>query len=131
MGVVFLLIRFTLGGWFAWHGTQHLSPHGREPLLAYARSRRLPLPLFAVPLSGLMLLVGGVVLIVGVFPAAGIALLAGFLVPAAFVMHPFWRVADAAARAAERSRFWRNVTLAAATLALLFVPQPWPLTFVS
>lgn len=131
MGVVFLLIRFTLGGYFAWQGAQHLNAYGREHLIAYARSRSVPLPLAAVPLSGLMLLVGGVSLVMGLFPATGVALLVGFLVPAAFVMHPFWRVADAAARAGERSRFWRNAALAVATLALLVVPQPWPLTFVS
>jgi putative oxidoreductase len=131
MGVVFLLIRFTLGGYFAWHGTQHLNVYGRERLIAYARSRSVPLPLLAVPLSGLMLLVGGASLVIGVFPAAGVALLVGFLVPSAFVMHPFWRVPDAAARSEERSRFSRNLTLALATLALVFMPQPWPLTFVS
>jgi uncharacterized membrane protein YphA (DoxX/SURF4 family) len=131
MGVVFLLVRFALGGYFTWHGAQHLNAYGREHLLAYARSRSVPLPLLAVPLSGLMLLVGGAALITGVFPATGAALLVAFLVSSAFVMHPFWRVADAVARAEERSRFGRNLMLAAATLALLLVPQPWPLTFVS
>jgi putative oxidoreductase len=131
MGVVFLLVRFTLGGLFAWHGAQRLNAYGREHLIAYARSRSVPVPLFAVPLSGLMLLLGGVSLVMGVLPAAGVALLVGVLVSSAFVMHPFWRIADAAARAEERSRFRRNVILTAATLALLLVPQPWPLTFVS
>jgi hypothetical protein len=45
-------------------------------------------------------------------------------------MHPFWRLRDAGVRAAERSRFWQNVTLAVATLVLFVVPQPWPFTFV-
>lgn len=131
MGVVFLLIRFALGGYFAWDGAKHLNAYDREHLIAYARRRSVPLPLLAVPVSGLILLLGGVSLVMGVFPAGGVALLAGFLVSSAFLMHPFWRAADAAPRAAERFRFWRNVTLAVATLALLFVPQPWPLTFVS
>jgi len=42
MGVVFLIIRFARGGYFIWHGAQHLNASGREHLLAYARSRSVP-----------------------------------------------------------------------------------------
>lgn len=129
MGFVFLMFRFLLGGYFAWHGAQHLNAHGREHLVAYARTRSVPLPLLAVPLSGLLLSLGGVSLAMGVLPAAGVSLLVGVLVSAAFGMHRYWRDSDADERVAERRRFWRNVTLAAAVLALLLVPQPWPLSF--
>ena len=128
MGVVFLIIRFILGGYFAWRGAQHLDAYGRQHLVASARAKNLPMPLFAVPLFGLMLTIGGASLATGLFPAAGVALLWGFLIPAAFVMHRFWRIGDAAARAVERRRFVRNLALAMAALALLLVTQPWPLT---
>lgn len=131
MGFVFLLVRFALGGWFAWHGAQRLDIARRAQFIAIARNGAIPLPLVAVPLSGLMLVIGGASLATGVFAPAGIALLVTLLIPAAFAMHPFWRASDAVARIEERRRFARSLTLAALTLALLAVPQPWPLTLVS
>ena len=113
MGVVFLLIRFILGGYFAWQGAQHLDAYGRQHLVAYARTKNLPMPLVAVPLSGLMLTIGGVSLATGLFPAAGVAMLWSFLIPAAFLMH--------------RRKFLWSVALAIVALMLLLVPQPWPL----
>lgn len=128
MGVVFLVVRLVVGGYFAWHGTRHLDAYGRAALIGDARRRRVPLPLVAVPMTGLMLTVGGVSLMSGVFPAAGIALLVAVLIPSAFLSHAYWRVPGEAERARERMRFWRNVALALLALAFLAVPQPWPLT---
>jgi putative oxidoreductase len=128
MGVVFLITRFILGGYFAWRGAQHLDAYGRHQLVAYARTKNLPMPLAAVPLFGLVLTIGGVSLVTGLFPAAGVAMLWGFLIPAAFLMHRFWRIDDATARAIDRRAFVWNVALAIVALALLLVPQPWPMT---
>ena len=128
MGVVFLILRFILGGYFAWQGAQHLDAYGRQHLVAYARTKNLPVPLVAVPLFGLLLTIGGVSLVTGLFPSAGVAMLWSFLIPAAFVMHRFWRIDDATTRAIERRKFVLNVALAIVALAFLLIPQPWPLT---
>lgn len=128
MGVVFLIIRFIVGGYFAWQGARHLDAYGRQHLVAYARTRNLPMPLMTVPLFGLVLTIGGASLVTGFFPAAGVAILWSFLIPAALLMHRFWRIGDATARAIERRNFVRNVALAFVALTLLLVPQPWPLT---
>jgi len=85
------------------------------------------MPSVAVPLFGLMLTMGGVSLVTGLFPAAGVAMLWSFLIPA-FLMHRFWRIGDSTARAIERRKFMWNVAPALAALTLLLVPQPWPLT---
>lgn len=128
MGVVFLAIRVLFGGYFAWHGARHLDAYGRATLIACARARRLPLPFLGVPLSGLLLTLGSASLLTGLFPAAGVIALVSFLVPAAFLVHAFWRIADPAERALERKRFARNVALSIAAIACLFIPRPWPLT---
>ena len=128
MGVVFLIIRFIVGGYFAWQGTRHLDAYGRQHLVADARTKNLPLPSVAVPLFGLLLTIGGISIVTGLFPAAGVAMLWSFLVAAAFLMHRFRRIGDATARAIERREFVRNVALAFVALTLLLVPQPWPLT---
>ena len=128
MGFVFLILRFIFGGYFAWHGAQHLNAYGREHLIDYATSKGMPLPLLAVPLSGLILTIGGVSMATGLFPAAGVSMLVSFLVPAAFLLHAFWRIDDVVLRAVERRRFVRNVALAIVALALLVIPQSWLLT---
>jgi putative oxidoreductase len=128
MGVVFLIIRFIVGGYFAWQGAQHLDAYGRKHLVAHARTKNLPMPLVAVPLFGLMLTIGGVSLVTGLFPAAGVAVLWTVLIPAAFLVHGFWRNGDASARAIERRRFVWNVALAIVALTLLLVSRPWPMT---
>lgn len=128
MGVVFLILRFILGGYFAWQGAQHLDSYGREHLVAHARTKNLPVPLVTVPLFGLLLTIGGVSLVTGLFPSAGVAMLWSFLISAAFVMHRFWRIDDATARAIERRKFVLNLALAIVALAFLLIPQPWPMT---
>ncbi len=35
MAVVFLIIRFFVGGYFAWQGARHLDAYGRQHLVAY------------------------------------------------------------------------------------------------
>lgn len=127
MGVVFLIGRFIVGGYFAWQGAQHLDPYGREHVVANARAKNLSLPLMAVPLFGLMLTIGGASLVTGLFPAAGVAILWSVLIPTSFALHRFWRIEDATARAVERRKFVRNVTLAMVALAFLLVPHPWPM----
>ena len=128
MEPVFLIIRFILGGYFAWQGTQYLDAYGREKFIADARAKKLPMPLLAVPVFGLMLTIGGVSLVTGLFPTAGMAMLWSFLIPATFLMHRFWRIGEAAARVIERRKFVRNLALAIVVLTFLLVPQPWPLT---
>ena len=128
MGVVFLILRFILGGYFAWQGAQHLDAYGRQHLVAHARTKNLPVPLVTVPLFGLLLSVGGVSLVTGMFPAVGVAMLWSFLIPAAFVMHRFWRIDEATARAIERRKFVLNMALAIVALAFLLIPQPWAMT---
>jgi putative oxidoreductase len=130
MGVVFLLVRLLIGGYFAWSGVQRLDAYNRALLIAGGRQRSAVIPLVTVPLAGLMLTVGGMAIVIGVFPAAGIALLVAALVPSAFSSHAYWSVRDTEARAEARRGFWRTVTLALLALALLAVPQPWPLTMI-
>ena len=125
MGIVFLIIRFIVGGYFAWQGAQYLDVYGRDHRVAEARAKNLPLPLVAVPLFGLMLTIGGVSLFTGVFPAAGVAVLCSVLIPTSFVMHRFWRIDDATSRVIQRRKFVWNVALAMVALAFLLVPRPW------
>jgi putative oxidoreductase len=88
----------------------------------------VPMPEVAVVGTGLMLLGGGLSLLLGFHPRIGAALLFLFLVPAAFMMHAFWRETDPMQRAGQRAHFWKNITLAGAMLWIAASPHwPWPL----
>jgi hypothetical protein len=74
-----------------------------------------------------LLVGGGASVVVGFMPRAGLALLVLFLMPATFIMHPFWSV-PAAVRGTELAMFMKNVALMGAAISLLAVPVPWPLS---
>jgi len=90
----------------------------RENMVAYARSMGGPAPALTVPLTGLMIAAGGVMVALGVLPDLGALLIAAFLVPTAYFMHAWWKVDDAMMRMNQRIHFMKNLSLAGASLAL-------------
>jgi putative oxidoreductase len=68
-------------------------------------------PKLAVRVNGATMLVAGVALAVGVWPRLAAAALAGTLVPTTLAVHPYWRIADPAARRQQRTHFFKNVGL--------------------
>jgi putative oxidoreductase len=68
-------------------------------------------PKLAVRVNGATMLVAGVALAVGVWPRLAAAALAGTLVPTTLAGHPYWRIADPAARRQQRTHFFKNVGL--------------------
>jgi putative oxidoreductase len=50
-----------------------------------------------VPLSGAMLLAGGLLIAIGLWPDLGALLLAAFLLPVAYYMHAYWKIDEIAA----------------------------------
>jgi putative oxidoreductase len=91
----------------------------REGMVAYMRSSGGPAPELAVPLSGLTIFAGGVLIAIGAWPDLGAALIAAFLLPAAYWMHAYWKVDDPQQRTNQHAHFMKNVSLAGAALALL------------
>jgi uncharacterized membrane protein YphA (DoxX/SURF4 family) len=75
--------------------------------------------------SGLLLLIGGLSILLGVYPPIGTIALAAFLIPVTFMMHAFWKVQDPMAKMGETVNFTKNLALLGAALILLGVPQPW------
>lgn len=75
---------------------------------------------FWVGASGVVILLGGLSVLLGVYPKVGAALLVVFLVPAAVLMHRFWGVPDPMAAAAQMAHFNKNLALAGAALLILY-----------
>jgi putative oxidoreductase len=122
---LFLAGRILLGGYYIMGGIQHLTR--MKPTVWYARSKGVPAPDLAVPGTGAMLILGGLSLLLGLYPVVGVALIVLFLVPTTFTMHAFW-AEPVDKRQGQMINFMKNVALIGAALMLLAIPTPWPLS---
>ncbi len=91
----------------------------------YSKSKGVSSPKFAVFFSGLLLLVGGLGIIFGVYIKFAVLALALFLIPVSFIMHAFWKDQDANMKMMNRVNFLKNMALFGASLLLLSIPTPW------
>jgi putative oxidoreductase len=132
MDVVELVGRVVFAAIFLDYGSTHLRQ--RTGMIAFAQSFGAPMPHITVPLSGAMMVLGGLAIALGVWPDVGAILLVLFLVPAAFVAHSYWKETDFAMRGAQRSQFWKNVSLTGAAIYIfgtaVSAGEDMPLTLV-
>lgn len=122
--VAFLVGRIILGVYYLFNAFNHFTR--LEPLSAYAASKGVPSPKLATVVTGVLLLIGGVSILLGVFPAVGVAALTAFFIPVTFWMHNFWAVQDPMQKTIEMVNFTKNLALLGSALLLLAIPQPWP-----
>src|ERR1700754_3986116 len=90
----------------------------RAGSVAYARSFGAPYPEISVPVTGVVMLAGGTLLVLGVWPDLAVLALAVFLVSAAFVAHRYWKETDFGMRAGQEAQFMKNIALAGACLVM-------------
>jgi len=128
MEIIFLLGRILLGGFFIANGFNHFKNAG--PMAGGAAARKVPSPKLAVILSGALMLLGGIGVLLGIYPVYSIILLLIFLVPTTFIMHPYWKESDQALRMNEQINFMKNIALIGALLMLTMLPLPWPLSII-
>lgn len=99
-------------------GIAHLTK--LNDMTGYANFKKVPAAKLAVLVTGLMLIIGGLYIVFGVYADLGALLLALFLVPTAFMMHNFWTIQDPQAKQGEMINFFKNLSLAGAAL-IIFV----------
>lgn len=127
MAYLFLLSRILFGGFFVLNGINHLRHH--NDLTGYAASKRVPMPKVSVVATGVLLLISGLSLMLGMYPAWGVLGIVIFLVPTTFMMHDFWKADDPQVRMNQYIQFTKNIALLGAALVYLFIPGPWPFSF--
>jgi putative oxidoreductase len=116
--------RLLFSAFFIYSGVNHFIQFNQ--LAQYAQSAGLPAPRLAVLASGAILLVGGICVLLGAAARLGAALIALFLVVAAFTMHRFWGLADPQASQMQFIHFWKNISLAGGALIITyFGPGPF------
>jgi uncharacterized membrane protein YphA (DoxX/SURF4 family) len=123
MELVFLIGRIILGVYFVFSGVNHFMQYGM--MSQYTGSKGIPAPGVAVVVTGLMLLLGGLSILLGLYTVVGAWLLIVFLVPVAFLMHNFWAESDPMAKGNQMAHFLKNIALAGALLIISTVPS-WP-----
>ena len=125
---VLLVGRIVFSFFFIYSGFNHLTK--LSFMSQYAASSGVPAPTLSVAVSGLMLIAGGTSILLGVYPRWGALLLIAFLLPAAFMIHKFWGVADPMMAANQAAHFWKNIALAGAALMIYafatLYPMRWP-----
>lgn len=114
MDVLVLVGRLLFASIFLASAAGHFTQ--REMMTGYAGSKGVPG--FLVPLTGIQLALGGLMVALGIWPDVGALLLFLFLVPTAFVMHGFWKETDPGNKATEQIQFLKDLSLAGAALAL-------------
>ncbi|MBN1607622.1 MAG: DoxX family protein [Polyangiaceae bacterium] len=94
--------------------------HFSSQSVAYAASQGVPLPGLAVPLSGVIALVGGASIALGYRARLGAWLIVLFLVPVTFTMHRFWAVGDPMMAQMQQIMFMKNLSMLGAALVLAY-----------
>jgi uncharacterized membrane protein YphA (DoxX/SURF4 family) len=120
---LFILGRILLGGYFIKSGYNHFKNVGA--LTGYAQSKGVPMAKESVIITGIMMLLGGLGILLGVYVEISVLLLVVFLLGTLVKMHRYWEVADPMARMGENVNFYKNLGLIGALLMLLAIPTPW------
>jgi len=123
---LFVLGRILLGGYFIKSGYNHFK--NLKGLTSYAQSKGVLMPKEAVLLTGLMMFLGGLGILLGVYIEFSVLLLSLFLLSTLIKMHKYWEVTDPMTRMGEHVNFYKNLSLLGAVLMLLSIPLPWVLS---
>ena len=115
MNAVMLVGRILFAFMFVMSGFNHLAK--AEAMAGYAAYKKVPAPKLANLLSGVLMLLGGLSIILGVYADLGALLLAILLVAMAVKMHDFWN-AQGEAKQPEMIGFMKNISMAGGALFL-------------
>ncbi len=119
MDAVLLIARILFSIMFVMSGLNHLTK--ADHMVPYAQMKGVPMPKLSVQLSGLLLLLGGLSVILGVWTDLGALLLCVLLVVMALKMHDFWTQSDPHAKQVEMISFMKNIGLAGGALFIFAI----------
>jgi putative oxidoreductase len=121
MDVVFLIGRVLFAVLFISSGFMaHLGEGGKQGR-EYARSLGAPSPDLLVPLSGIAIIAGGLMIGLGIWADLGALLIIGFLAGITPIMHAFWKVEDPQMEQIQSAMFFKNFALLGAALIIFYI----------
>ena len=92
--------------------------HFKAETIGYAAAQGVPLATIAVPLSGIIALLGGLSIALGYRAKLGAWLIVLFLVPVTLMLHRFWGLSDPQATGLQLAMFMKNLSLLGAALII-------------
>ena len=113
-GAVVVLGRFLFALIFLMAGANHFN----KQTIGYAASQGVPLASVAVPLSGVLAIVGGLSILLGYRAKLGAWLIVVFLIPVTLMMHKFWTVTDPMMAQLQMILFMKNVSMLGGALLI-------------
>ena len=123
-GAIVLLGRLFFAAIFLTAGPNHFA----KQTIGYAASQGVPLASIAVPVSGLLAIIGGLSILLGYRPKIGAWLIVLFLALVTPAMHKFWTVTDPMMAQIQMIMFFKNISmLGGALLISQFGAGPWSL----
>jgi putative oxidoreductase len=112
-----LLGRILLAALFLGSAIGHLT---QTPAMSgYAQAKGVPAARAAVVVSGVLILLGALMVLLGIWADLGALFLFIFLIPTALLMHAFWKETDPQARQMEMIQFQKDIALAGGSLLAL------------
>ena len=114
MSTVFLIARIIFAFMFVMSGINHITK--ADHMVGYAQFKGVPSPKLAVIGSGVVMGLGGLSVILGVYADLGAIVLAAILLLMAVKMHNFWTLEDSQAKQADMIGFLKNVSMAGGAL---------------
>jgi putative oxidoreductase len=122
MDWVLLLGRILYGVLFISSGAFfHLK--GRDMAVEYSRMKGAPMPELTVPLTGIVIILAGAMIIVGLWMDLAALAIFVFLLLTVYYIHAFWKVEDPQERMQEQVHFQKDLALAGAALILFYLAQ--------
>lgn len=94
--------------------------HFSRGTITYASAHGVPFAAVVVPLTGILALAGGALVLVGYRARFGAFLLLLFLVPVTLVMHRFWGQPDQAVAMVQKAMFLKNTSMIGAALLVMY-----------
>jgi len=119
MEIIFLVGRILFAVIFVVSALGHLTATGA--MAGYAQSKGVPAAKASVIISGVVLLIGGLLIATGYYGDLGALLLVIFLIPTAFIMHAYWKETDPMAKMNEQVAFNKDISLAGAALIIFYL----------
>jgi uncharacterized membrane protein YphA (DoxX/SURF4 family) len=94
---------------------------GRRASIEYVRIYNAPAPELMVPLSGVVIVVGGLSIALGVFADVGALLVGAFVLVIAVIMHAFWKEQDPQQQQNQMAHFLKNMSMLGGALVIFFL----------
>lgn len=126
MEIVFLIGRIIASVYWIFGGYAHFAQ--AQAMIPWTQSKGVPFPGLAVRGSGAMIILGGLSLLLGLYPLVGIALIILFILPVTPIMHNFWTIQDPMQRQMDMTFFMKDFCMLGCTLMFVAIPQPWVLS---